>query len=69
MVTHTSINALSVTTYLCWCGKTHDGEYALEDWSHHNCFHRDPLVLVHEDLPDYWICMICGQTFDTEPSS
>lgn len=23
----------------CRCGDTHDGDYALYDWMHHNCFH------------------------------
>jgi len=50
----------------CWCGETHKGAYAEEDWNHHNCLHRDSLVLIHGDMPDYWICMPCGQTFNTE---
>lgn len=50
--------------YPCRCGETHRGAYACEDWNHHNCFHdASPLVLVAEDMPDYLMCMDCGQTF------
>ncbi len=26
--------------YPCHCGTIHEGDYAAEDWAHHNCLHE-----------------------------
>lgn len=52
--------------YPCRCGQTHRGDYALYDWAHHNCFHREPLILIAEDIPGYYMCPSCGEVFWTK---
>lgn len=61
--------------YPCRCGITHRGDYGFVDWSHHNCFHRGPLLdlgaMCGEDMNDtpvrsWLICGACGQTFNVE---
>lgn len=42
--------------YPCWCGETHRGEWAAEDWRHHNCDHRIIVDLGNEQ----GICEACG---------
>ena len=52
--------------YPCRCGEIHRGDYACEQWNHHECFHRSPLVDISApDLPlrSYLICMDCGEVF------
>lgn len=46
----------------CRCGQTHGGDYAFEDWAHHNCFHEAPLNPLAEtgDL----LCPECGEVFN-----
>ena len=48
--------------YPCRCGGSHRGEYAVEDWNHHNCFHEAPLWAVDAARGDY-ICADCGNDF------
>lgn len=45
--------------YPCSCGKTHRGDYALEDFIHHNCLHPSPLI----DLGYGPMCGDCGQVW------
>lgn len=47
----------------CWCGETHRGEYAFEDWAHHNCTHRDPLMQL---VTGVVVCPLCGRVFSFE---
>jgi hypothetical protein len=50
--------------YPCRCGQTHRGDYAAEDWNHHNCFHTARLWPVSEELdPGHLICSACGMSF------
>lgn len=46
----------------CRCGVTHKGDYAFEDWNHHNCFHHGPLWV--EEGEDEAMCSQCGEVFD-----
>ena len=49
--------------YLCRCGETHIGPYALYDYSHHMCFHDAPLW----DTGDgQVICADCGKPWVVE---
>lgn len=52
--------------YPCRCGTTHRGPYAIYDYGHHNCFHDDPLHLIDEEIPGYFMCPGCGKTFTGE---
>lgn len=51
----------------CRCGTNHRGDYACEDWNHHNCFHG-PLLLMadhgYEELKNQLICVQCGEMFE-----
>ena len=47
--------------YQCRCGETHRGEYAAEDWAHHNCFHGEGLSVDAGDCEA--ICPLCGEVF------
>jgi hypothetical protein len=47
----------------CRCGDTHRGEWAVETFAHHNCFHQEPLLLL---AIDYAVCGECGETFGLE---
>jgi len=49
--------------YHCRCGETHRGDYAAEDWNHHNCFHEDSLSKIADDQ---CMCIDCGLTFTIE---
>ena len=49
-----------VATYPCRCGQEHSGDYAFEDWSHHNCFHKEPLVVLGRGQA---VCGLCGASF------
>ena len=49
--------------YPCRCGKVHSGDYAFEDWHHHNCFHRSPLRQVDPAIEGYFCCLDCGEIF------
>jgi len=46
--------------YPCRCGETHRGDYACEDWNHHNCFHDTPLLLIADDQA---VCGECGKSW------
>lgn len=48
--------------YPCRCGEIHRGDYAIEDCNHHECFHREPLIKIEEQL----ICPVCGEVFAFE---
>ena len=50
--------------YPCRCGQVHRGNYAVEDWNHHNCLHKEPLFRLPL-VGKRWqaICMECGQMF------
>lgn len=48
----------------CRCGVDHRGDYAVEDWIAHNCFHDEPLLLTADK--ELLICSQCGQTFGLE---
>lgn len=69
MITQTGTMARTSTieqweaVYPCWCGITHRGDYAFEDWAHHNCEHNEALHQAVPDDPSYLICPLCGQTF------
>mgnify|MGYP001569414341 CR=1 FL=1 len=66
-INHSGANTLVVRNYPCRCGETHAGDYAIEDWNHHNCDHREWLLL---PLPDqlpfrdtdecFAVCEECG---------
>ena len=55
--------------YPCRCGETHRGEYAMEDFAHHNCLHEEKLL----DWSDHGggerglLCPQCGQGFISGP--
>ena len=46
--------------YPCRCGQTHCGDYAFEDWNHHDCFHESELILLCDEQA---ICGECGKSF------
>ena len=50
----------------CRCGQIHRGDYAAEDWAHHNCFHDEGLAQ-DDVIPEQAICVACGQTFELIP--
>ena len=52
--------------YPCRCGKTHRGDYAFEDWNHHNCFHGP--ILVFLDIPggEMAVCGECGASWQVK---
>lgn len=56
--------------YDCWCGNTHTGSYAIEDWIHHHCLHPHLIVLREIDSDGTFdiICGSCGETFNVEPN-
>lgn len=49
----------------CYCGETHRGQYAAEDWAHHNCLHTSALMLIDAALSDVFMCPDCGRVFET----
>lgn len=51
----------------CRCGVTHRGQYAFEDWMHHECLHDATLVPVAG--PDIFMCPDCGRVFQVEVPS
>lgn len=66
----------SWTTYLedgvrvfpCRCGETHRGDYAHEEWDHHNCIHRGemcviPLEPIGDGTDAQVMCMECGASW------
>ena len=53
--------------YPCRCGETHRGQYAAEDWAHHNCFHDDELLVDAGD--DQAMCSLCGNVFSLKISA
>ena len=55
------VNGKTEMTYPCRCGQTHRGEYAAEDYAHHNCFHQAPLVRI-EETGDV-VCPQCGNSW------
>ena len=65
--------------YPCRCGNIHDGDYAAEDYAHHNCFHDCELVKMPKvgDLPDKpWQagveqvdCPDCGKIWEIREAS
>ena len=46
----------------CHCGETHRGDYAQEDWNHHNCEHG-PMSQIEGSV----VCLACGAMFDFKP--
>jgi len=59
----------SDTTYLdekgnevfpCRCGEVHEGDYACEEYLHHECLHDTSLDDIGDGLV---ICMDCGRTW------
>ena len=53
-------NGVTVQVFPCRCGETHRGEYAAEDYAHHNCFHGPLMVR----LDNQAICVLCGAVFE-----
>ena len=54
--------------YPCRCGVTHTGDYALEDYLHHECLHEEPLIHIATDATSGTIqmcCPVCGADFST----
>lgn len=49
--------------YPCRCGVTHVGDYAPEDFNHHNCLHPGPLIMF-ADLSDIIMCDECGEIWN-----
>ena len=50
--------------YPCRCGKTHRGDWAQEDFAHHNCLHEDSLMGLPVNAQ--WIqaiCTLCGMSW------
>jgi hypothetical protein len=48
----------------CPCGETHRGPYAIYDYGHHTCPHAVPLLrLAPDEIPEWLVCPLCGQTF------
>ena len=47
----------------CRCGKEHRGEYACEDYLHHECLHESNLVDIEYGLV---LCPDCGNTWHLE---
>ena len=57
------MGAVTEPVYLCRCGETHEGDYAIYEYGQHMCFHDAPLM----ELPDqYVICPDCGKGWATE---
>lgn len=51
--------------YPCRCGETHQGEWAMYVYYHHNCLHEEDLVSLGTVVPGeiQAICPSCGQTW------
>jgi len=77
MLSKTKTNTNNITSYFevqegeteqvfpCRCGGTHRGEYAIEDWLHHNCFHKElTMLLPILEGSKQAICIDCGEIFD-----
>ena len=59
------VNQQGERVYPCRCGETHSGQYAAEDFAHHNCAHDATLVCLSDqsalDVGDYDVmCPMCG---------
>ena len=81
MLSKTKTNTNNITSYFkvqegeteqvfpCRCGGTHRGGYALEDWLHHNCFHKELITLPGIDDEGIMtaLCIDCGEVFDILP--
>jgi hypothetical protein len=68
-VTYGEAGVTTERYFPCRCGETHRGDYAFEEWNHHNCFHRSELVDIGRPyLPvrSYLLCMDCGEVFHVE---
>lgn len=55
--------------YPCRCGVTHSGDYAIETFNHHNCFHGPFWKMDKTPSPDgteQIICSGCGEIFELE---
>ena len=49
--------------YPCRCGQTHAGQWAFEEWAHHNCYHEGEwCVFPLGDGLHQLICVDCGKT-------
>lgn len=46
--------------YPCRCGETHRGDYAVEDFLHHNCYHDEFLRIGDGQV----VCTDCGKVSD-----
>ena len=44
-IDYSNVTPIVVRSYPCRCGMTHSGSCAFVDWNHHNCDHRDWLLL------------------------
>jgi len=49
--------------YPCRCGVTHEGDYALYDFGHHECFHDETLLDIGLGQV---ICPQCGNVWNVE---
>ncbi len=67
METKTGTNDLSTNIgldgkhiYPCYCGAIHEGEYAAEDFAHHNCLHEAEWMAWTVGKELQIICPLCG---------
>lgn len=51
---------------ICRCGTYHFGDYAEEEYRHHECFHRATLLHIGDG---HLICEDCGEDFYGEDMS
>ena len=65
----TSVYENGERVFPCRCGLTHRGNYALEDYMHHDCLHETDLLdmnrlggVPEQDWP-HLICRECGKTW------
>ena len=58
-------NSKAIEVFPCRCGMVHSGDYAKEDFAHHNCFHG-PLSLMDKpsDSEIQAMCLLCGEVFE-----
>ena len=56
-----SFKANGEQVYPCRCGQVHQGDFALYDYAHHNCFHDSPLWDTGVD--GLLLCPDCGKAF------
>ena len=49
--------------YPCICGKTHRGQYAVNEYRYHNCLHETDLLVIGNSQA---ICPDCGMAWRLE---